>query len=511
MTVIKNNNAAVDIEEVDKVLYELFVGERPDAEALIADPHNIVVDFKKKSRWRNIFGKWTSLIYSLGCGVTAAAALATLVTGPLFFILAALLGLSTTYANYRMTNHDVSNIFEGGVKGLFKKKVLIETEGNVESSDKDAGPYLPPKRILMLSGGIILSLAFGTVFGALTYSATLAMVGAFTFLGAISVALPPVGIVLGLVTFICLSSLMIKAFSDLVKTENLKEKIKKVFTDLFYWNEERDTGKSRARFLSEKVLMGVAMTALVVGTLGLIFWGQYNTLSNCASAFSTIVAGLIHAPMAAINILSTIVGCGCALAAQIPFILKYTFHPILHLFSYKNKNAPAELKHDTRESNVDVEDNENWYVKIKKLSAKIPTGLLVVAAAFSAAASGVIAIAGQALNIMPVLAALGAFINGFLSNVVNALISAPVHPHPHAATAAGDETNSASNTLHINHALQQQPVKAPEPHHSPLNTLRPCISHTSNDRFHSVFFKEVTTAQPVKKEHQLKRHHSYLG
>ena len=394
-----------------------MLGHVVEPEAVLKDEHFEVVS-EKRRRWLSRAGRLVSVFFAIGCGVTAAAALATLVSGPLFFVLAAVLGLSTTYANFRMTNHDVSNIFVGGIKGIFQKKIVVETEGDVESADRTA-PYLSIPRMLLLGGGVLLSLSFGMVFGALTYGSTVGLVTAFSFLGAISVALPPLGIVLGALTFICLSCLMIKAFSDLVKTENLREKIKNKIINIFPQPQEN---QSRAVLYAKRALVGLAAFTLVAGTLGLIIWGQISTLMNCAREFGKILTSISSASAMVVNVVSNVIGVGFALVAQIPFILKTSVQPIFKLFTRKT-DAANEPAFETT------------------LGEKARSVLLVVTSALSAAATGAIALTGKSINILPLLAGAGAFLNNFLGSVVNAVLSQPLPAQPKQAADPVVETD----------------------------------------------------------------------
>jgi hypothetical protein len=305
-----------------------------------------------------------------------------------------------------MTSNDVANIFVGGLKGLFQQKTVIETTLDVEDDEREI-PMLPRKKAWMLWGGIFLSLSFGAVFGALTYGYTFTMVSAFPFLVSVSFLLPPLGILLGVLTFISLSSLMTKAFSDLIKTENLKEKIKQTFKDIFYRDPERDKNKSDFEFYLSRIVVGIVFGTLVVGTLSLIIAGQIAMLGNCALEFGKILTSITGIASPAITIISNIIGCGFALAAQIPFILKTSMTPIIKLFSKKDPSivkAPAATT----------------------LREKLESIALYTAATLSAGATATIPLVGQTLGFAAFVSSLGAFLNSFLGGVVNATLSEPV-------------------------------------------------------------------------------------
>jgi hypothetical protein len=114
----------------------------------------VIANLDQKASTKNRLGKLVSGTFAVGCGINAAAALATLVTGIPFILLSAVLCSATAYANYRMTNNDVSNIFTGGILGLFKKEIVIETtdedEGYEGVENKRRTIYLSWKKSLLI-------------------------------------------------------------------------------------------------------------------------------------------------------------------------------------------------------------------------------------------------------------------------------------------------------------------------------------------------------------------------
>jgi hypothetical protein len=357
--------------------------------------------------WQGKAGKIIALIFAIGTGVTAMAALTVLVSGPAFFILAPLLCVATTYANYRMTKNDVANILLGGIKGLFTYDLADEAHKDAEGHD--TRKLIPLHKRIFLAVGILFSLTFGVALGALTFNATLALTATFPFLTAVSVLLPPIGILLGIDTFFCLFSLMVKAFSELAKTDNLLQKIKHGFVDMFWFNAERDAGKPTWQVVLERGLVAIAATTMVVATLGLIMWGKINTLMNCANAFADILMKIPHASAVAVNVVSNILVNVCALIAQIPFVLKTALTPIFMLFAAP---LPKSIQEDIGE------------VKPMTTKKKFETTALFTASIFSSGAMAAIAMSHKVLNAFTVLAGVGAFLDGVTSNTVNALLSA---------------------------------------------------------------------------------------
>ena len=381
-------------------------------------------------------GRIIALIFAIGTGVTAAAALAALTSGIPFILLASTLCVATTYANYQMTKNDVANVLEGGLKGLFSTDEE-DAEGN------NVKKLIPWRKRIMLGIGILFSLTFGGALGALTFGSALALSTAFPVLAAVSFLLPPLGVLLGFVTFICLTSLMVKAFSDLAKTENLPQKIKDGFVELFSRHPVRDAGKSTLRFVCERVAVGVMAASLIVLTLGLIAWGKINTLMSCARAFNDILLKIPHASAAATAVVSTVLVNFCALIAQIPFMLKTGLTPILMLFK-----APP--------SKQEQEDMADVPPMPMPSSKKWSIAGLFLASALSSAAMAAIAMAGKVLNALTLLGGFGAFLDGFTSSSVNAILSSKEK----VVVTKKIETPSGGSTVKIKLTLGT-PVSSP--------------------------------------------------
>jgi hypothetical protein len=366
--------------------------------------------------WRKRFGKFISLKFALSCGINTAAALATLVGGPVFYVLAGVLCICTTYANYRMGANDLSNTFREGFSALFRKN-KPKDENGVEIDDGKPADYLSRRRRIFVGVGIFLSTGLGLMFAALTFQSTIGLVAAFSFLGAVSVALPPLGIVLGIFTFAYMAIVMSRAFSQIAKTENITQKIIDIGKSLVYRQSPRDDGKSEARFIAERVIANTVLAILAGGVISLIVIGQIFTLGACASGFATVLGHMNAASLSlsTLDTISRVVAFSFGLASQIPFILKTSFNPIIRLFT-PSKVDPAVLEHKT-----------TWAVKLQTFALTIASGV-------SAFASAAIALKGQPLQLFPVSGGVGAFLNTFLGNVVNALISSEDKVTPAAST-----------------------------------------------------------------------------
>jgi hypothetical protein len=421
--------------EVGRDIINLYPGPQ-DVDEIIDDTTKIIVNLEDESGWDYWLGKMVSGIFSIGTGVTAAAMLSTLgLSTPLFLTLAGVLFLGSAYRNYRMTNRDVSTLFAGGVKGLFLKKKIVDTEAKIDISDQKT-EYLSYPKMFMLGCGIVLSAAFGSVIGALTFVSTLNLAVAFPVLASVAVGLTPIGIILGSLTFICLSCLMIKAFSEIIKDDVVKN-IKDTWNDIFgRQTEGRDKGKSDARFYLERTIVGITAALLVAVPLTLIFWGVTNTLMNSAVAFGQILNTVTALPLATINLISNVIACGFGLAAQVPFILRTSLTPILKLFTSKKTSEDAKPT-STRE--------------------KISNGVLLVAATICAIADGVVALSGKPIGIYSILAGIGAGLNSFFAGVVNATLNKRVPAAAIPADATVEKDIRRSSNSHISRGLSIRP------------------------------------------------------
>jgi hypothetical protein len=355
--------------------------------------------------WYRRVGKFIALVFGIGTGVTASAALATVFSGPLFIVMATILCTGSVYANYRMTHKDVTDILFGGVKGLFKKN---KPEG---VADADWHEYISTPKKIALGVGTFLALTFGITFMGLVFKASLDLVLTYTFLSSVAFALPAVGVVLGGVAFIALSAILIGGCAAILKIEKFKEKAIALLTEIFWYVKDRDENKSTLRIVTERMLVGLAVTSVVALTLGLVFFGKINTLQNCARGLHEILLHVPHITASTANIASLVIGRGLALVAQIPFALRLVLEPVAIIFD------PLERKEARARRNEGVS-------AAPKPSAGIQwsTVTLFIASTLSALAQAFIAMQGKVMSEMTVLAGLGSFMDGFVATTSNALL-----------------------------------------------------------------------------------------
>jgi hypothetical protein len=409
---------ALDMHKADDITQKVEVDINPSPRDL-STPKEIVITLAVEpqlSKWYRRIGKGIALIFGLGTGVTAVAAL---LSGGIFIIPALVLGSFSAFANYRMTNGDVTIVLEEGIDGLFKKPKMEMVSPNLENSE--VSPYISKKKQLLLKIGIFLSVMFGMTMAALTYVAALQLV-VFPIVASVAFILPGFGILLATLTFICQTALMSKGFSDLLKIDNPWQKIKDTCHEMFGPNAERDRGKSKFRITVERSVRAVLATTFLLSTIALVMLGIANTLATCAKGFIDILLTIPNVSPAIATGMSFVIAQVFSMVAQIPFVLKVTSRPIIWLFS----PGKAGSSDSAEQKPLD---------KFKILD----TAFLLIACFLNSACMSAIAMEGKVIDTFILIGGFGAFLNGFISSTVNALISsveeeeieqATMPPHP---------------------------------------------------------------------------------
>jgi len=394
------------------------------AEVVAVDNLTGVVQLKSKKTGRYYLGKFIAGAFAIGCGFTTVAALAStmaliapvFLASPWFYPVAIGLFFSTSFANYRMTRMDLPQILMEGIKGLFNNKITLPDGTEVYEP-------ISTKRKALLITGIVLGTTLGIAIGALTIFSVASLPTTFAFLAVAGAAFWPLGAFLGVVTAICLTAIMIKAFSKLVKAQNLKQTFKDILSNLFLPHPIKDKGKSTARFLCERIPVWIALVAIAAGSLGLAFWGETYTLKTCAMGLADITAKLFHGTSTAVNVLNIIITRGLALAAQVPFTIMTTLNPILQLFY---RRTPKTVVNDTefKDKNAIVAKPTTFWEKAEPI-------LGAIASFFNAFGNGLVALSGKALDTVSWIGTTGATVNSFFSTFGNTIpTTVPTPPSP---------------------------------------------------------------------------------
>lgn len=286
----------------------------------------VVAKYAHKTLWQAFlagFGYFCSAFIAVGSGVSTAGAFITLnlVTGGLASVGAALLFAAGTAVNWWIFKRYVSPVL---IDLLGREKFLI---------DEDGQPLSIWKKIAM-GVALALSVSVGATFGALTYGSTFTLSTAFTFLAVAAPVFPYVAAALAGVTLICMTALMIKDISDLIKKKDVIGECKKFLKNLVSTDPElpQNKGKSHGRILAERIAT-IVMTAAF---LPLACFGLYMTMNACAPGVKQILIDKIPGISAtAADAIAGVVSLGLAFIGQIPFGIQAAFQTIAKIFSPK--------------------------------------------------------------------------------------------------------------------------------------------------------------------------------
>jgi hypothetical protein len=233
---------------------------------------------------------------------------------------------------------------------IFKRyvsPVLIDLFGREKFLIDENGKPLSIWKKLAMGIALTLSLSVGATFGALTYGSTFTLTTAFTFLAAAAPIFPYVAAVLAGVTLICMTALMIKDISDLIKKTDVIGECKNFLKNLVSLDPElpQNKGKSPGRILAERIAT-VAMTAVF---LPLACLGLYMTMNACAPGVKAILLDKIPSLSATVaDNVAKVVSLGLAFVGQIPFGIQTAFQTIAKIFSPKAKEfVPASQAAET--------------------------------------------------------------------------------------------------------------------------------------------------------------------
>jgi len=280
-----------------------------------------ITNFHHRTLWQralNGFGLFCVGFIALSCGISTAAMFigANMMTGGGATAIAAAFFFTGAFVNWKIFMRSTGPVL---IDLFGREKFLVDEKGKPLSGAKTGA--------MVMAG--VLSLSVGLTFAGLTYVSTLALPAVFGFLGAVSVALPPVGAALAVVTFICMTALMFKDISDLFKKTDVVGEVIKFLKGMVDIDPEspQNKGKSLGRIIFERGLT-IAMT---VAFLPLAGFGLYMTQNTCAPGVKEILVNWI--PRAA-DAVSQFVCLGLAFLGQIPFGIASTVDAI-------GKFAPA--------------------------------------------------------------------------------------------------------------------------------------------------------------------------
>ncbi|MEO8400684.1 MAG: hypothetical protein ABI597_02660 [Gammaproteobacteria bacterium] len=388
---------------------------------LVDKPSSIIpVIGSRKKKIITSIGKCLAGIFSFSCGVTNANALVVsgLLTGGASYICAAILFLAVILVNYK--------IFKSAVP-----KILISMFGEKNSQNASTShdnlPLSPIKKTALFFGSI-LSISAGATLGALAYSSIFSFLGTISFFSALSVAFPPLGIILGIITFVCISSLMFDAIDEMLRTTDFIRSCKNFLYNLIDIDPElpRHKNKSTFRIVTERI----ATLCITVVSLPLALTGLFMTMSACAPGLGKLLMNIPNAIPDVVDVACKVICYGLALLAQAPFVIRTAFLTVASIFN----SSPREPS-----MNGDKMDNPN------RLTSCIKNIVFQIARALSAVGNGLVAMMGASNMTTTVLAGGGGAFNTFSAAVADSAVKEsdstaailrhiPVNQHEHTNT-----------------------------------------------------------------------------
>lgn len=292
------------------------------------------------------FARLLVAFLAICCGITTAAALITVITtfsaleflatGAAIYSLAAIQFLATTYTNGRVFGHPVFNFIRGFYyKGRILGGFIYGEE--IDAHGESTLHRLSWKRLVALGIALVFCIGNGLVFGALTYSAVFSLAATFTFLSAATAILPPIAIILGIITFVCFTALLYKAFHDFLSQPEPFKALKNKFRDFFSLDPTlpQNMGKSPRRILVERVLT-ILLTLIFLALAGL---GLAMTLGACGPGISALLLKIPHAIPAVVTIVSKVLTWGLGMVANLPFTIKNSVTTVESWFTKSTKQA----------------------------------------------------------------------------------------------------------------------------------------------------------------------------
>lgn len=374
-----------------------------------------------------IVGKILAGVFALSCGITVASALISLHVfsgGMTTMIFTAIFFVGTTAANYKMCKETVPEI----LIDIFGKERIFQ--GLIEN---EKGERLSNIKIFFLIIGFILALSVGITFGTLTYYGFFTVVNTLSFFTILSAGFPPIAVFFALSVFICLSALMLKSISKILKLENPYQTCIDILFDLIDTNPElpRNKGKSTAQIVIERAI--TILVTLVVLPLSIV--GLVMTMNACTPGITNIVLQTPWITPAVADIVSKIITFGLALLGQLPFAIRTAIITASSIFE----------KYTWQESASKAADENNTIVNYL-----VDIGFLVLRV-INAVGNGLVAMMGAKGPVALPLAGLGGTINSFASTADDPSSPQPQTPLLVASSQHNDSIraflNGHQNTL----------------------------------------------------------------
>ncbi|MEO8402675.1 MAG: hypothetical protein ABI597_12960 [Gammaproteobacteria bacterium] len=360
-----------------------------ESETLVANAMlNNPVNVNTKRKVITAIGKGVAGIFSFSCGVTNANALIVsgLLTGGASYICAVILFIAVVLVNYKIFEKAVPKVLIG----------MFDKNPNPQSpSTSDDNFPLSPLRKAALFFGFILAISAGATLGALSYSSMFSFLVTISFFSAISIAFPPLSIILGIATFACVGSLMYDAIDGMVSTPNLIKSCIDFLYDLVNIDPAlpRNENKSTFRIVAER-----AATLLITAiALPLAVIGLFMTMNACAPGLGKILMSIPNAIPNVVDIVCKSICYGFALLAQTPFVIRTAFLTAASFFKNPSSQNTAIKEDAIDKPNPIGKCIKNIIFQIARVLSSIGNGLVAMMGA-NDLSSSILAGGGGAFN-----------------------------------------------------------------------------------------------------------------
>jgi hypothetical protein len=376
----------------------------------------------------------------------------------------------------------------GVLNDIFGKGKFLE--GLVHFTDeKGQKSQLSNARKIALVASSLLCLSVGATMGALNFGffINLSHVAILSFLatGVGASIVPPVAIFLAAFITVCITILILSAFSKALQTKNLESILTKPFkevSNIFDPSHEENRHKSSRRLKIEKTITLIAVGFLV----GIGLFGLAMMCCSSTSSLGHILSNTFHLSIPTALLVSKIVGDGIALVGQILFVIQsaagaaeFIARSIHNLCANKTSNNSTPSS-----PNTDAKHSSTWNTVVHY------GGKLVhyVSCLISAIGTGLLSIQGILTSThSPLMANLSAAASGM--NSFNAALAVDNNQDRKIQMEAsfnriqkilGADNTIPSNAVHTNNPLNISTIPTvnitPTPNH--VNVVTPPSSST---------------------------------
>lgn len=360
---------------------------------------NVIKNYKtKRQKFISFLGIFFAIFVALSGGLVSSVALITFLgtTWPVLFG-AALLFSATFYVNWTVFKNAITSFFNAlaGKDKLFAGFFVYFTNLGQRK-------ILSRWRKFGLLIASLLSTSVGFTFGALTYATVIHLSSLSCFsslaIGMAPLFLTPLGIIMAGITAIGMLALTLRAFVNILHTDNIKAALARPFKAIasVFSDASKVTANIQTKF--GKYFTYIALTIIsIISVIGLAL-----LMYNCSFSLNQFLTTIIHVPSKTASIISYTISMGLSLLGQIPFSLEAAALMVAKiakqsrlLFQSSNLSNPNSDKLEQPEEHYPLSQQLKYIiVNIMSLSSKVinavgtgmtavPHGLIGWAAGFT--------------------------------------------------------------------------------------------------------------------------------